>query len=131
MGGGLNHRTGLYDGILIKENHIIAAGGIKQALSTAHSLAPAGVMIEIEVETLDELRTAIDAGATLALLDNMSLDEMREAAHIAAGCVTLEASGGVALESVRAIALTGVDRISIGGLTKNIRALDLSLRLSV
>ncbi|MDR3214176.1 MAG: carboxylating nicotinate-nucleotide diphosphorylase [Azoarcus sp.] len=128
VGGGLNHRCGLYDGILIKENHIIAAGGIRQAIAAARALAPQGVFIEIEVENIDEAQTALDAGATMILLDNMSLDEMREAVRLANGRAVLEASGGVSLETVRAIAATGVDRISIGGLTKDVKALDLSLR---
>jgi nicotinate-nucleotide pyrophosphorylase (carboxylating) len=128
VGGGTNHRTGLYDGILIKENHIIAAGGVAQVLAEAQRIAPSNVFIEIEVETLAQLSVALDAGARMVLLDNMTLDEMREAVAINAGRAELEASGGVNLERVRAIAETGVDRISIGGLTKDIRAVDLSLR---
>jgi len=127
-GGGANHRTGLYDGILIKENHIIAAGGIVEAIKAAQAISPPGVFIEIEVETIDELRAALEAGATMILLDNMSLDEMREAVRVTAGRAVLEASGGVSLKSVRAIAETGVDRISIGSLTKDVKALDLSMR---
>ena len=129
-GGGINHRLGLYDGILIKENHIIAAGGIKPALQRARAISPAGVFIQIEVETLDQLREALDADARMILLDNMSLGQMREVVEVNAGHAKLEASGGVNLETVRAIAETGVDRISIGGLTKDIRAVDLSLRHS-
>ncbi|MDR0633690.1 MAG: carboxylating nicotinate-nucleotide diphosphorylase [Azoarcus sp.] len=129
VGGGLNHRSGLHDGILIKENHIIAAGGIRQAIETARGLAPRGVFVEIEVENLGELQEALAGGACMILLDNMSLDDMREAARITGGRAILEASGGIGLENVRAIAATGVDRISIGGLTKDVRALDLSLRL--
>lgn len=128
VGGGTNHRTGLYDGILIKENHIIAAGGVAQVLAEAQRIAPSNVFIEIEVETLAQLSVALDAGARMVLLDNMTLDEMREAVAVNAGRAELEASGGVNLERVRAIAETGVDRISIGGLTKDIRAVDLSLR---
>ncbi len=128
VGGGTNHRVGLYDGILIKENHIIAAGGIRPVVEQARRLASANVFIEVEVESLDELREALDAGVTMILLDNMSLDEMREAVRITAGRAELEASGGVSLERVREIAETGVDRISIGTLTKDVRALDLSLR---
>ena len=128
IGGGTNHRTGLYDGILIKENHIIAAGGVAEVLAEAQRIAPSNVFIEIEVETLEQLRTALDAGAKMILLDNMTLDEMREAVELTAGRAELEASGGVSLDRVRAIAETGVDRISIGGLTKDVRALDLSLR---
>jgi nicotinate-nucleotide pyrophosphorylase (carboxylating) len=128
VGGGTNHRIGLYDGILIKENHIIAAGSISRVLAQAAEIAPSNVFIEIEVETLDQLREALDAGARMVLLDNMELDTMREAVRIADGRAELEASGGVNLERVRAIAETGVDRISIGSLTKDVRAIDLSLR---
>lgn len=131
-GGGGNHRLGLYDGILIKENHILAAGSISAALASAGQLAEkaAGVcqFIQIEVETLGELRQALDAGAAMILLDNMDLDQMREAVAIAAGRAILEASGNVSLDTVRGIAETGVDRISVGGLTKDVRALDLSMR---
>jgi nicotinate-nucleotide pyrophosphorylase (carboxylating) len=127
-GGGTNHRLGLYDGILIKENHIIAAGGITPALARARSLARDGVFIQVEVETLEQLAEALDAGATLVLLDNMTLAQMRQAVGLTAGRARLEASGGVSLETVRAIAETGVDRISIGSLTKDVRAIDLSLR---
>lgn len=127
-GGGTNHRLGLYDGILIKENHIIAAGGIPQAFAQAQALASGDVFIQVEVETLDQLKEALDCGATMILLDNMDLDQMREAVAVNAGRAELEASGGVRLETVRAIAETGVDRISIGGLTKDVRAIDLSLR---
>lgn len=128
VGGGTNHRIGLYDGILIKENHIIAAGGIRSALERARAIAPSNVFIQIEVETLDQLREALDAGATMILLDNMTLEQMREAVAVNARRAALEASGGVSLERVRAIAETGVDRISIGTLTKDARAIDLSLR---
>jgi len=129
VGGGLNHRTGLYDGILVKENHIIAAGGVAEAVEAAHELAPEGVFVEIEVENLAELQTALDAGATMILLDNMSLAELRAAVDLTDGRAVLEASGGVNLHTVRAIAETGVDRISVGGITKDVKALDLSLRL--
>lgn len=128
VGGGTNHRVGLYDGILVKENHIIAAGGIRQVVEKARSIAPSNVFIEVEVESLEQLHEALDAGVTMVLLDNMSLEQMREAVRITAGRAELEASGGVNLEKVRAIAETGVDRISIGSLTKDVRALDLSLR---
>jgi nicotinate-nucleotide pyrophosphorylase (carboxylating) len=127
-GGGTNHRLGLYDGILIKENHIMAAGGIAPALARARNLAREGVFIQIEVETLEQLAEALDAGASMILLDNMTLAQMRQAVGLTAGRAQLEASGGVSLETVRAIAETGVDRISIGGLTKDVRAIDLSLR---
>ncbi len=128
IGGGSNHRVGLYDGILIKENHIIAAGGISEVVKQARRIAPSNVFIEVEVESLTELKDALDAGVSMVLLDNMSLADMREAVAINAGRAQLEASGGVNLERVRAIAETGVDRISIGTLTKDVRALDLSLR---
>ena len=127
-GGGMNHRMGLYDGILIKENHIAATGGVTAALAAARKLAPAGVWIQIEVETLDQLREALMAGAEMILLDNMSTAQMREAVKITAGRAKLEASGGITLDNVRAIAETGVDRISIGGLTKDVKAVDLSMR---
>jgi nicotinate-nucleotide pyrophosphorylase (carboxylating) len=127
-GGGINHRLGLYDGILIKENHIAAAGGIRAALAAAQRVAPSGVWIQIEVENLDQLREALAAGARMILLDNMDLGTMREAVRIADGRAELEASGGITLDNVRAIAETGVDRISIGGLTKDIKAVDLSMR---
>jgi len=127
-GGGENHRTGLYDGILIKENHIAAVGGIRPALEAAHRLAPPGVFVQIEVETLAQLEEALACGAVLVLLDNFDLDGMREAVRLTAGRAQLEASGGVDLASVRAIAETGVDRISVGGLTKHVRAVDLSMR---
>ncbi len=129
MGGGVNHRTGLYDGILIKENHITAAGGVRPALAAAQRLAPPGVFVQIEVETLDQLEEALVAGAKLILLDNFDLAGMRAAVALTAGRAELEASGGVNLETVRAIAETGVDRISIGALTKHVRAVDLSMRL--
>ena len=128
VGGGVNHRMGLFDGILIKENHIVAAGGIVAALRDAARIAPPGVWTQIEVENFDQLRDALAAGASMILLDNMSLDRMREAVGIAAGRAELEASGGITLENVRAVAATGVDRISIGSLTKDIQAVDLSMR---
>lgn len=127
-GGGLNHRIGLYDGILIKENHILAAGGIRPALSQARQLAHGNVFIQIEVETLGELQEALEEGAKMILLDNMNLAQMREAVMINAGRAELEASGGINLEVVRSIAETGVQRISVGVLTKDVRAVDLSLR---
>ena len=127
-GGGTNHRLGLYDGILIKENHIMAAGGVAPALAQAAGIAPSGVFIQIEVETLEQLDEALEAGAKMVLLDNMDLAQMRKAVAATAGRAVLEASGGVDLSKVRAIAETGVDRISIGSLTKDVRAIDLSLR---
>jgi nicotinate-nucleotide pyrophosphorylase (carboxylating) len=128
-GGGENHRTGLYDGILIKENHIAAAGGIRPALTAAARLAPPGLFVQIEVENLSQLDEALSAGAKLLLLDNFDLPGLREAVRISAGRAQLEASGGIDLDTVRAIAETGVDRISIGGLTKHLHAIDLSMRL--
>jgi nicotinate-nucleotide pyrophosphorylase (carboxylating) len=128
VGGGVNHRLGLYDGVLIKENHIAAAGGVTSALEHARRVAPAGVWIQIEVETHEQLEEALRGGAKMILLDNMSAAEMREAVRIAAGRAELEASGGITLENVRAVAETGVDRISIGSLTKDVKAIDLSMR---
>jgi nicotinate-nucleotide pyrophosphorylase (carboxylating) len=128
VGGGTNHRIGLYDGILIKENHIMAAGGITAALQKARAIARGEVFIEVEVETLDQLREALAANAEMILLDNMTHEQMAEAVMINAGRAQLEASGGVGFEQLRAIAELGVDRISIGKLTKDIQAIDLSLR---
>lgn len=131
-GGGGNHRLALWDAILIKENHIHAAGGIAQAMAAAKEVAGQAPerckFIQIEVESLDELTQALNAGATMILLDNFSLDMMRDAARINAGRAILEASGNVTLETLRGIAETGVDRISIGALTKDVKALDLSMR---
>ncbi|WP_177419501.1 carboxylating nicotinate-nucleotide diphosphorylase [endosymbiont of Lamellibrachia barhami] len=126
-GGCDNHRIGLYDAILIKENHIHAAGSIAAALDSAQDLAPGGVGIEIEVESLDELREALEGGAERVLLDNFSLDGLRAAVILASGKVRLEASGGVNLETIRGIAETGVDEISVGDLTKDVTAVDLSM----
>jgi nicotinate-nucleotide pyrophosphorylase (carboxylating) len=129
-GGGHNHRIGLFDGILIKENHILAAGGIRPAMEKALHEASADVMLQIEVESIEQLREALDAGATLILLDNFDLPRMREAVAVAAARAQLEASGGVTLKNVRAIAETGVHRISVGTLTKDVSALDLSMRFT-
>lgn len=128
VGGGRNQRMALWDGILIKENHIAAAGGIRQALEAARAL-DAGVDIQIEVESLDELQQALDAGAVNVLIDDFSLEDMRRAVALTGGRALLEVSGGVDLEGIRAIAATGVDRISSGKLTKDVRAIDLSLRV--
>jgi nicotinate-nucleotide pyrophosphorylase (carboxylating) len=128
LGGGMNHRMGLYDAILIKENHIAVAGGVKEALAAARRVN-ASVPIQIEVETLAQIEEALAVGARLILLDNFSLDAMREAVRLTAGRAELEASGGITLENVRAIAETGVDRISIGSLTKDVKAVDFSLRV--
>ncbi len=131
-GGGENHRFGLHDGILIKENHIIAAGGIKLALQKAKEIAPAGVFIQIEVETLDELQQALAAGATMILLDNFDPAGLYQAValnqQLANPCAILEASGNITLANVRAVAETRVNRISVGSLTKDVKALDLSMR---
>ncbi len=128
VGGGRNQRLALYDGILIKENHIAAAGGITNAVLAAKRLDK-GVSIQVEVENLDELGEALAAGAVSVLLDNFSNDMMREAVRINAGRALLEASGGINFDTVRAIAETGVNRISIGSLTKDVRATDYSLRI--
>jgi nicotinate-nucleotide pyrophosphorylase (carboxylating) len=129
--GGSNHRMGLYDGILVKENHIMAAGSIAAAVSAART-AGASVPVEVEVETLDELRQALDAGADMALLDEFSLDDLRAAVAMnrshRRGPMKLEASGNVTFETLRGIAETGVDFVSIGSLTKHVHAVDLSMR---
>jgi nicotinate-nucleotide pyrophosphorylase (carboxylating) len=131
VGGGHNQRIGLFDGVLIKENHIAAAGGIGKVLEHAFQITPPGVSIQIEVETLAELDEALNAGAQLILLDNFSLADMRLAVNHAAKRAELEASGGITLEDVRLVAETGVDRISIGALTKDVKAVDLSMRISL
>jgi nicotinate-nucleotide pyrophosphorylase (carboxylating) len=128
VGGGQNQRLALYDGILIKENHIAAAGGITAALAAAKRVN-AQVSIQVEVETLEQLDEALAVGATSILLDNFSLENMRAAVQINRGRALLEASGGVNFDTVRAIAETGVHRISIGALTKDVRATDFSLRI--
>lgn len=128
IGGGTNQRMALWDGILIKENHIHAAGGISQALSGAQAL-DAGVPIQIEVENLDQLGEALAAGAQSILLDNFSLPDLERAVALTAGRALLEASGGIDIASIKATAKTGVDRISVGRLTKDIRAIDYSLRI--
>lgn len=129
-GGCHNHRIGLFDAFLIKENHIAACGGIAQAITAAHKIAP-GKPVEIEVESLDELKQALDGGADIIMLDELSLDDMREAVRLTAGRAKLEASGGVTDATLRTIAETGVDYISIGTLTKDVKAVDLSMRLSI
>jgi nicotinate-nucleotide pyrophosphorylase (carboxylating) len=128
VGGGANQRLALYDGILIKENHIAAAGGVGAAMDAALAL-DAGVPIQIEVETLAQLETALAHKAESILLDNFSFDAMRDAVRLTAGRAVLEVSGGVSFDTVRTIAETGVDRISIGALTKDVRATDFSMRL--
>lgn len=127
-GGGTNHRIGLFDAILLKENHIIAAGSIAQAVAQAR-IQNSAVLLEVEVETLDELEQALQAGADRVLLDNFSLDQLRQAVAQTTGRAELEASGGVTLQTIAEIAATGVDFISVGELTKSVGALDLSMRL--
>ena len=129
VGGGSNHRMALWDGILIKENHIAAAGGIANALAAAQALH-AGVSVQIEVESLDELQQALQAGALSVLLDDFSRSDLQRAIQINQGRALLEVSGGVDLGSVRELAATGVDRISCGKLTKDVRAVDLSMRIA-
>jgi nicotinate-nucleotide pyrophosphorylase (carboxylating) len=128
-GGGTNHRIGLHDAVLIKENHIAAAGGVTPVLQAAQRVAASATFIEIEVETLAQLEEALAAGAKMVLLDNMDLPTLREAVRINAGRAILEISGGVTLEKLRELAETGVDRISIGTLTKDVKATDFSMRL--
>lgn len=128
VGGGKNQRMGLYDGILIKENHIAAAGGVAEALVAARAL-DAQVSLQIEVETLEQLQTALEHGAKLILIDNFTLDQVKEAVRITADRAELEVSGGVHLTTLRAIADTGVHRISVGALTKDVKAVDFSMRL--
>ncbi|MDQ2069364.1 carboxylating nicotinate-nucleotide diphosphorylase [Natronospira bacteriovora] len=128
-GGGENHRSGLFDGILIKENHIAACGGIKAAVNAARGSHP-GIAVEVEVESLEELREALAAQADIVMLDNFDLPMLRQAVDLAAGNARLEASGGLDREGLRAVAETGVDYISIGALTKHVRAVDLSMRVT-
>ncbi|WP_101102729.1 carboxylating nicotinate-nucleotide diphosphorylase [Macromonas bipunctata] len=128
VGGGTNHRMGLYDAVLIKENHIEAAGGVTPVLQRVQATAPDAKFVQIEVETLAQLEEALQAGAQMVLLDNMDLPTLREAVRLNAGRAILENSGGVNLNSVRALAETGVDRISIGALTKDVKAIDYSMR---
>ena len=129
-GGCHNHRIGLYDAFLIKENHIAACGGIAQAVTAAHGIAPSKP-VEVEVESLEELQQALQAGADIIMLDELSLDDMRSAVRLTAGRARLEASGGINADTLRRIAETGVDYISLGTLTKDIKAVDLSMRLSL
>jgi nicotinate-nucleotide pyrophosphorylase (carboxylating) len=128
-GGGVSHRGGLFDAILVKENHSALAGGVAEAARRALTAAPAGVMVEVECATLAEVSAALDAGVPRLLLDNMSPEEMRRAVELAAGRAELEASGGITLETIRAVAETGVDYISVGALTPSAPALDVSLLL--
>ncbi|GAB3387763.1 carboxylating nicotinate-nucleotide diphosphorylase [Massilia agri] len=129
VGGGKNQRMALYDGMLIKENHIAAAGGVTKALQAAAAL-DSGAPVQIEVETIAQLEEALAAGVKSVLLDNFDLDMMVDAVRVNAGRALLEASGGINMDTVRAIAETGVDRISIGSLTKDVRATDYSLRIT-
>ena len=129
VGGGVNHRIGLHDAMLNKENHIAAAGGVTAVLRAAEAVAARAAFIEIEVETLAQLAEALDAGAKMVLLDNMDLPTLRQAVEINAGRAILEISGGVTQDGLRALAETGVDRISIGALTKDVKATDFSMRL--
>lgn len=129
VGGGQNHRLGLFDAFLIKENHIMAAGGIAQAITKAHEIAP-GKPVEVEVETWDELNQALEAGADIVMLDNFSQQQMIDAVKHVAGRCKLEASGNITIENLREVATTGVDYISMGVLTKDVRAVDLSMRFN-
>ncbi len=133
-GGGTNHRFGLHDGILIKENHIFAAGGIAPALKNAQAIASANVFVQIEVESLPQLHQAVAAGARMILLDNFTVDQLTEAVtsirRQGSEEIVLEASGNITLANVRQVAETGVDRISIGALTKDVKAIDLSMRFA-
>ena len=134
VGGGHNHRMGLFDGILIKENHIMAAGSIAAAVAAARQAAGARVPVEVEVENLDELSQAIEAAADIAMLDEFSLPAMREAVALNAGAnkpLKLEASGGITTGDIREIARSGVDFISVGSITKHVRAVDLSMRFEL
>ena len=129
VGGGQNHRLGLFDAFLIKENHIMAAGGIQQAIDKAHAIAP-GKPVEVEVETWDELNQALDAGADIVMLDNFSQQQMIDAVKHVAGRCKLEASGNITIDNLREVATSGVDFISMGVLTKDVKAIDLSMRFN-
>ncbi|MDE0085797.1 MAG: nicotinate-nucleotide diphosphorylase (carboxylating), partial [Candidatus Poribacteria bacterium] len=131
VGGGHNHRFGLYDGILIKDNHIVAAGGIHNAVKRAKEAAPHTAKIEVEVETIEQVNEALDAGVDILLLDNMSLDMMQQVVKLVANQAVTEASGGITLEQVQAVASTGVDLISVGALTHSAMPLDISLKLTL
>lgn len=129
-GGCHNHRQGLFDGILIKENHILAAGSLAAALHAARALQQPGMLLEIEVENIGQLQEALAAGAERLLLDNFDLSALRDAVRITAGRAALEASGGITLDNIRTVAETGVNYISVGDLTKNVQAIDMSMRLT-
>jgi nicotinate-nucleotide pyrophosphorylase (carboxylating) len=128
-GGGVSHRSGLYDAILVKENHAALAGGVAEAARRALAAAPAGVLVEVECATLDEVSAALEAGVRRLLLDNMPPEELRRAVELADGRAELEASGGITLDTIRSVAETGVHYISIGALTHSAPALDVSLLL--
>ena len=130
LGGGCNHRFGLFDGILIKDNHIAVAGSISKAVKAARKNAPHGIRVEVEVEDLDGVKTAIEAGADIILLDNMPPGRMKEAVDFVSGRALLEASGGITLDNIKEVSATGVDMISIGALTHSVKAVDLSLEIS-
>ncbi|ACH39333.1 quinolinate phosphoribosyltransferase, decarboxylating [Citrifermentans bemidjiense Bem] len=127
VGGGTNHRTGLYDGVLIKENHIAAAGGILQAVSAARAYIAHTLKVEVETENLDQVAQAVEAGADIIMLDNMGLEEMTKAVQMIGKRALVEASGGVNLQTIKSIAQTGVDIISVGALTHSVRATDISM----
>ena len=129
MGGGFNHRFGLFDGILIKDNHIDAAGSITEAVKKMRATAPHTLKIEIEVENIKGLKEAINAGVDAVLLDNMSVKEIKEAVSIAGGKILLEASGGITLETITAISKTGINLISVGAITHSARSVDISLEV--
>jgi nicotinate-nucleotide pyrophosphorylase (carboxylating) len=131
VGGGFNHRLRLDDGILIKENHIAAAGSVAAAVAAAQAGAPHGIRVEVECRTIDDVREALSANAEMILLDNMSVDELAEAVRCISGRAVVEASGGISLSTVRDVACTGVDVISVGALTHSARALDLSMTLAM
>jgi nicotinate-nucleotide pyrophosphorylase (carboxylating) len=130
-GGGHNHRFGLYDGILIKDNHIVAAGGIRQAVMAVRAADTSGLQVQVEVETMDQLAEAVSAGSDAVLLDNMDIDTMAEAVQRTGGKLLLEASGGITLENVSEVAATGVDLISVGALTHSARAVDMSMTIEL
>ena len=130
IGGGHNHRFGLFDGILIKDNHIAVAGSIKYAVEAARKNAPHGIKVEVEVENMEGVKIAIEARADIILLDNMPPERMKEAVDFVAGRTLLEASGGITLDNIKEVAATGVDMISIGALTHSVKAVDLSLEIS-
>jgi nicotinate-nucleotide pyrophosphorylase (carboxylating) len=129
-GGGMNHRLGLFDAILVKDNHVAIVGSLREAVERAVTAAPTGIAVEVEVESLEEAAIALDAGARHLLLDNMPPEAMHEVVELTAGSAYLEASGGITLTSVRAVAETGVDAISSGALTHSVRSLDVSLDIS-